>query len=196
MTLTLCTDLSPADWIAGSELPWNDLVTFGPAGFGAYARLRFLPDPVRSGQNENDAEGQEWRDEQLPRLFEVLATATTTPGDCYFAVWDGFARAVPRVTVAEAPKLEVPARDYWLFRGPLAEAGNWGAAAGWPGHYDLDDEEPAFVWPADRAWCVARDVDPHWAGIGGDAALIERLVADPRLDVVATEHGDAPLPYR
>jgi hypothetical protein len=43
---------------------------------------------------------------------------------------------------------------------------------------------------------VANDVDPHWAGIGADAALVEQLIADPRLDVIAADPaGDQPA-YR
>jgi hypothetical protein len=43
------------------------------------------------------------------------------------------------------------------------------------------------VWPADRTWCVAKDVDPHWAGIGADDDAIEPLLADPALDVVRAD---------
>ncbi|MBG0562503.1 hypothetical protein [Actinoplanes aureus] len=194
MTLHFCTDPAPADWIADSELPWEDLVTLGPGGFDAYARLRLLPDPVRPGMSENDAEAEDWRSEQLPRLFELLAAETTTPGDCYFCVWDGFGQS-DVVSDEWRPdpwydrKVQLPARAYWLFRGPLAEVGTWDSAAGWPGEVRLDDAEPAFVWPADRAWCFAFDVDPHWAGIGGDPGLIARLAADPRLDVVPTDRS-------
>jgi hypothetical protein len=39
-----------------SDRPWQQLVGFGPAGFPAYARLRFLPDPTYEGQSENDVE--------------------------------------------------------------------------------------------------------------------------------------------
>jgi hypothetical protein len=45
----------------------------------------------------------------------------------------------------------------------------------------------AFIWPADHAWCVANDVDPHWAGIGADVSATGQLLADPRLDVVAAD---------
>lgn len=91
MTLTCCWDLSAADWITRSDLRWEQLVGFGPAGFDAYARLRFLPDPARPGQSENDVVGQDSGTGQLPRLFEVLATThTATPDDCHFCVWEGF----------------------------------------------------------------------------------------------------------
>jgi hypothetical protein len=216
VTLTFCSDLAAADWIVHSDLPWPQLVTFGPAGFDAYARLRLLPDPVRPGHSENDAEA-DWRTDQLPRLFEVLATHTTTPDDCYFCVWEGVghaelvidddavyidaANATARLERADAqpglaperaaspsipdvPKVVVPNRAYWLFRGPLAEVGTWDTAQAWPGQHRLDEAEPAFVWPADHAWCFALDVDSHWAGIGGYTLLMNQLIADPRLDVV------------
>lgn len=46
MPLAVCSDLSPADWIVASDIPWTRLVTIGPAGFAAYARGRFIPDPI------------------------------------------------------------------------------------------------------------------------------------------------------
>lgn len=61
---------------------------------------------------------------------------------------------------------------------------------------DWDVPYPAFVWPADRAWCVAADVDPHWAGIGADTAAIDRLVADPHLDVVPADPREDQPCYR
>jgi hypothetical protein len=94
------------------------------------------------------------------------------------------------------PKVVVPHRAYWLFRGRLADVGAWDSARGWPRQFRLHGAEPAFAWPSDRAWCVASDVDPHWAGIGGQQALITRLTTDPRLDVVpADPTKDQPL-YR
>jgi hypothetical protein len=219
VTLTFCWDLLAADWIVHSDLPWQQLVGFGPAGFDAYARLRLLPDPVRPGQSENDVYA-DWRTDQLPTLFEVLATHTATPDDCYFCVWEGYGHAevaidddavyiddenagaqfvqagvrqglapapVASPSMPHLPKVVVPHRAYWLFRGPLADVGRWDSAQEWPGHHRLDEAEPAFIWPADHAWCVARDVDPHWAGIGGTPPLITRLMTDPRLDVVPAD---------
>jgi hypothetical protein len=229
VTLTFCAGLTPADWIAAGDLPWHQLVTFGPAGFDAYARLRLLPDPVRPGQSENDVEAEDWRSTQLPRLYEMLATHTTTPDDCYFCAWDGYCRAVPDAdeapylpadtaarldtpedarpglapqhdrgspSTAGAPKVVVPFRAYWLFRGPLAEVGTLGVAQGFPGPWLFDGPGPAFVWPADRAWCVAQDVDPHWAGIGGNPMMINQLVAAPTLDVVPADPAEAQPAYR
>lgn len=212
MALTPCSDLSPADWIVSSELEWQQLVGFGPAGFPAYARLRFLRDPDFPGQSLNEADSDRSDREQLRTLLEVLATHTRTPQDCYFCLWeghgdihggsavsvftgsdDGDPDAVPAVEpafppeVLDGPKVVVPARAYFLFQGQLHEADDWGAAPMWSGQPRLHMPEPAFVWPADHAWCVANDVDPHWAGIGADARVIDQLIADPRLDVVPAD---------
>jgi hypothetical protein len=228
MALTLCSDLSPADWLVASSLPSDRLVTFGPAGFEAYARLRFLPDPAYQGQSENDA----YSDDNPPAagvlrtLLRLLAAHTTTPDDCYCCLWEGWgdlygrnappdlgavirtkepadetqpAGWAPAPTPPAPPemaKVVVPTRAYYLFQGRLAEAGDWGAANPWPSPDRLHMPEPAFVWPADHAWCIANDVDPHWAGIGADKLVIDQLVADPRLDVVRANPDDPQPSYR
>jgi hypothetical protein len=222
VTLTFCRDVSAADWIVHGDLPWDQLVSFGPAGFDCYARLRFLPDPVRPGQSENDAE-HDGRPDQLPTLVELLGTHTATPDDCYFCVWDGFCDARPGIdaqatyidlesagalfrqtdaqpgyapfpkvssSTPQPPKVVVPNRAYWLFRGPLTDVGSWDAAQEWPADYRLGLVEPAFIWPPDHTWCVARDVDPHWAGIGGSTSLITSLMTDPRLDLVRADPAE------
>lgn len=77
--LTACSDVSPAGWIVASALPWQQLVEFGPSGFAAYARLRYLPDPPYQGQRENEAdvEGTWWEGrDQLAPLLQVLASHT------------------------------------------------------------------------------------------------------------------------
>ena len=71
--------------------------------------------------------------------------------------------------------------------GPLADAGGWGDEFC---SHPASPYEPAFVWPADHAWCVANDVDPHWAGIGSNATVIGQLVADTRLDAVAADPSE------
>ena len=48
--------------------------------------------------------------------------------------------------VIHNPRLHLPGRDYLLFRGPLAEAGQWGAAdlmPGWPRRIN----SPNLMWP-------------------------------------------------
>ncbi len=197
------------------ELPWQQLVNFGPARFQAYVRLRFLPDPAYEGQSENEVhvdEAAPTDTAQLRAVLETLAGHTSTPDDCYFCLWDGWGAVIwggdgvriadletgrvrrgPRIApafppaVLHGPKVVVPNRAYFLFRGPVSDLGDWGAAEEWPGQPRLGMPDPAFIWPADHAWCIANDVDPHWAGIGADVSAINRLLDDARLDVVPAD---------
>lgn len=212
-------------------------MAFGPSGFEAYARLRFLPDPAYPGQSENEVDRKGPPEHELLRTaLDLLSEHTRTPDDCYFCLWDGWgtdiegddgthamvfdraagppmtyrdppgasraaptrqqtAPAFPRSVLA-GPKVTIPARAYYLFRGPLAEFGDWGAADRRPGQPRESMPDPAFVWPADHAWCVAKDVDPHYAGIGADAMAIGGLLAHPALNVVVADPGVEQPDYR
>lgn len=211
VALIPCTDLSASAWIADSNQPWDKLVGFGPTGLPAYARLRFIPDPEHPGQSENAVElGPEHPSEAelLRSVHHTLARYTRTPDDCYFCLWDGWypdlygtgtagaghqGPAFSR-SLLDVPKVVVPNRAFYLFRGPLSDFGDWSEAEDFPGHTPLHMPNPAFVWPADHAWCVTNDVDPHWADIGAQASAIDQLIADARLDVVHADPDEQP-PY-
>lgn len=99
-----------------SRIPWERLVTFGPTGFQAYARVRFIPDPIHEGQREHEADLDSTPDEtdQWRALLQLLATETARPDDCYFGLWDGWglpesARRWP--TFAVPRDARIPARS-------------------------------------------------------------------------------------
>ncbi len=194
MPLAVWSDLSAADWIVTSDVPWNRLVTIGPSGFAAYARVRFIPDPVREGQRESEADLDATPDEvdQWRALLRLLAKGTADPDDCYFGLWDGWGFAEPArrwPTFGIPHDDERPLRSYFLFHGALREAEIWGwGAPADAGIWDRPEFSrggaPALVWPSDHTWCIAADIDPHWAGIGASAPGIERLIGDPLLDAV------------
>lgn len=199
MTLTRCSELSAAGWITASDQPWEQLVTFGPLGFPAYARLRFIPDPAYEGQSENDVDlddGAPSETALLRAVLEVLTQHTRTPDDCYFCLWDGWGSDAFPPSVLHGPKVAVPNRTYFLFHGATSELGDWGAAEMWPGRPRPGIPDPAFIWPADHAWCIANDIDPHFAGIGADTWAIDQLVADPRLDVLPADPCEDQPCYR
>ncbi|WP_430782397.1 hypothetical protein [Actinoplanes sp. G11-F43] len=164
----------------------------GPGGFAAYARLRYIPDPVFDGQSEADVDTGEDHPhdlDQARRALRLLAGHTGTPDDCFFAVWDGYSdiRLPPGQLLTG-----LAYRHVALLRGPLRAIEEWEA--------DFGDgfaiAPPAFVWPADHSWCFTSDVDPHFAGIGAGRAAIAALLADPGLDVVAADpDGEHPF-YR
>lgn len=184
---------SAADWISGSALPWQQLVGFGPAGFPAHARLRILPDPAHPGQSENDAKavpGVLAEAAMMHAATAILTAHTTTPDELYFCFWDGFGFAMP------GARVDVPNRSYFLYAGPVSANGVWDMAAKdqAPGQQWIPD--PAFIWPADRAWCLAKDVDPHWIGVGAGTDAVNELLADPRLDAVLADPAEWPPAYR
>jgi hypothetical protein len=195
MRLSYCSDISAADWLVRSATPSLQLITFGPAGFPAYARLRFIPDPTGPGQDETDAAVPDDHPPdiaQARRALHRLAPFTSTPQECYFCLWEGYSDAPLPPHVRRGPLVEIPHRRYALLRGALDDIGSWEADIG--GGANIDP--PAFVWPADHRWCFARDVDPHWAGIGAERAAVDVLVGDPELDVVPARPTDDQPRYR
>jgi hypothetical protein len=191
VALSVSSDTSAADWLVRSGTPGGQLITFGPAVFEAYARLRFIPDPVRRGQAEADAGiGPDHPSDfaQARRAVHRLAPFTATPQECFFCVWDGYSD-VELPSAGRSPLVDLPHRRYVLLRGSLPDIDDWERALGSFPPYP----PPAFVWPADHSWCFACDVDPHWAGIGAGRAAIEALLDDPDLDVVPAR-PDEPQP--
>ncbi|MDM7854247.1 hypothetical protein [Cellulomonas alba] len=199
MALAWSTDVSAADWLVAASRPFTPpwpaafrVITLGPPGYAAYARVRFIPDPVRPGQEEADTELAEDHPSdltQVERALGVLARFTTTPDDAWFCAWEGYSDTViPRV-VLEASMVDLAVRRYGLLRGALADVDGWSAAIG----ASRPACPPALVWPADRSWCLAADTDPHYGGVAGSAAAIEALLAEPGLDAVRAD-PDAPQP--
>ena len=132
-------------------------------------------------------------------LIGWLGPHTGTPDRCLFCMWDGWGwdtamyAALPGEPliplpdpvppeVRYGPRVRLPGRDYLLYTGPVDAAL---AFADSPG------QTPNLWWPADRAWCVASEVDLSWSYVGGSAELIEELIADPRLEALpaVTEHA-------
>ena len=192
-----CTDLAAAKWIAASGEHWWNLVTLGPPGFPAYARLRFIPDPDCEGQSENDTVRRDDTlpdDDQLRIAVGMLLQHAGSSADGYLLVWDGWGEDAFPEPALRTPRVVVPNREYYLCRVSLPDFVSGAVGDSWQAETDRPMPPPAFIWPSDRAWCITSDVDPHWAGIGAEEALIEKLLAEPRIDVVPVE-TDQKLPF-
>lgn len=161
MTIQYCNDVSAAAWIVQANIPWTQLVGFGPPDFPAYARLRFIPDPTKPGQKEADvniAYDHPTDMEQTQRALDHLRSFTATPEDCYFCVWEGHSDVHFRLSVLDGPMVTIPNRRYFLFHGSLTDLGSSNEI--YEGGAAYADLSPAFAWPADHSWCLASDVDP------------------------------------
>jgi hypothetical protein len=199
VTVRPCRDHTPAAWITDDRRPWHRLVTLGPSGFDAYARLLFLPDPAAPGQWEADVESENTAAREtnlLQRVIRELTPRTNGPEHLFFAVWDGWGfQPVDGPASAWSPVAE---RDYHLFSGASDDLGDqdaWSAAIHHPTSLAATAPDPAFVWPPDRAWCLTRDVDAHFATVAASAEVIDRLLTLPGLDLVPTSPDQDPPRY-
>jgi hypothetical protein len=124
----------------------------------------------------------------LAALCEVLAAHTTTPDECYFGVWEGYGRVGPGARFAA--HLDLPERTHLMFRGALSDVQEIGSRVG--GFFR--QESPSLMFPADRSWFVATEVDFDSTYLGGSQELVDAVVADQRLEawpVSATDPTDA-----
>jgi hypothetical protein len=156
----------PAQWLLRRDLDWWDLVRYGPPGFDVYVRIALADDADGA-----DREGEE------PALRAALATLvghTTTPASGYAAIWEGWTSPAPR-----APRVAIPNRVMLLFAGPVDELRDAPALA-WYGSAQGVYQEPHLVWPEDRAWCLACEVDEEieftvGCSVGASEALARAL---------------------
>lgn len=148
-----------ANWLLASDADWWDLVRYGPPGFDTYVRIAINPDP-HGTEHEGEARG-------LRLALGVLARYTSTPVVAYAAIWEGWTSLLP---IPTAPRVHIPNREMLLFTGPVdvmrdAPGLAWGDAETY--------QEPHLVWPKDRRWCVAFEVDEEiefTVGCSGEVA--------------------------
>lgn len=188
MAVERARDLAAARWLTQSGVPEELLVSAGPGGYEAYARLRLIPDPDRPDQLESEAvagTGGLSDIGKMRRALLSLATFTSTPESVYFGVWDGYSDVRLPPALSRGPLLKLASREYAVLHGRLEDIGGWERLLG-----TESDLPPALVWPEDRRWCVVCDVDAHWAGIAATREAVDRLRADDGLDVVVWRPED------
>jgi hypothetical protein len=177
---------------------WSGMPLHRDAQFHSVALPPVRPEAPAPWQSQGPEEGCLY----LPDA-EVLAGLarewTAMPRQCWFCVWDGygweattFARPgehsvrlpdpVP-TTVRSGPRVRLPHRDYLLYAGPVEAVTTIAPLS-------QSAQTPNLWWPADRAWCVATDIDLPWTYIGGPAGLIERILGDNRIEALPAGPGD------
>ncbi len=87
---------------------------------------------------------------------------------------------IPR-QVRGGPRVRLPGRDYFLYTGGLDSA---------LAFVDPEQQTPNLWWPADRAWCLASELDLAWTYIGGSRELIDHIVGDDRIEAWPAEPTD------
>jgi hypothetical protein len=190
--------IAPAQWIAGACLgEWGTVGALVPNQYPLVLRLR-APD---SGIPDWWAA---YRD-LFGIVASVGKRHTASPDRAWFAVWDGHGFANARTYVSrspldnersrtldpersrlrddderrntairselrQVPRFELPDRTYYLLAGALSAATRLAR----PGS-TVDWQHPDLIWPDDRRWFVATDIDIWSLYVGGDHDFIAEL---------------------
>jgi hypothetical protein len=118
-------------------------------------------------------------------LVELLRAHMPTGGPCWCCIWEGWGwvyRVVhpPRWRV-DSPRVHLPGRDYVIYSGPIDDA---------LAFVESERQTPNLFWPKDRSWCVATEIDYTSTYVGGSRALIDRILADHRIEALPAELTD------
>ena len=84
----------------------------------------------------------------------------------------------PRRLVARRPRLALPQRTYLLHAGPLARALELGRS-------------PNLLWPADRSWFLASEIDFDSTLVGGSRDLAAAILGDPQIEAARVREDDS-----
>ena len=217
--LDIARDVSVGDWIRDSLDPWVTFsefpVTVGiviPKGFESYVLVRHTGTGDHHGGLGN---------ETLGTLVEILSKFTTTPEECFHALWDGYGwmhqgsvAALRRLRhpklhrfirpisirfgarrfrrrirtqvqsldhleshtlpegIMKAERFKLPNREYLLMRGPVFGANN----IGWTFSDSFQSQSPNLLWPRDRSWIMATEIDFSVTLIGGSESLVATIL--------------------
>jgi hypothetical protein len=110
-----------------------------------------------------------------------------------------------RDAARHGPWLEWPGREFLLFETSLAEFSDpaWIRGAGLGATSVDDGVAPQLLWPADRAWVVASEIDWDSTIVAGRRELIAAVLADPAFEAFEVDEradltwdGDALNPPR
>lgn len=179
MTYEPLHDAEPAEWFATADVdPWAK-IDCGPPGFEEYVRVFFI----------NVDERPDFAEPAMPALIDALTPHTGTPEVCFVALWEGYGAD----TLPPGPTFEIfddaphdwPIRKYVLLAAPLARLFV-------PGTFQPGEtlfEEAHALWPADRSWFIAADVDPEWCTVGTTHVVAAELLADPRFETELVPYG-------
>jgi hypothetical protein len=176
--------------IAHPEMQWHAIV-------GSYDPTNFTDKRWPGG----DPGRGELDDEDLDVLCRFLADHTGTPDSVYFGmstIHSGVIEEWP-----DAPQHEQTHRQWVILKGPLAAVDQitlssrhgfsfvfYSAGHGPPPDEPAERslrEAPSLIWPEDRAWFVASEVDFDSTLVGGSRALIDALLAASELEALEVD---------
>ncbi len=76
------------------------------------------------------------------------------------------------VGIMKSERFKLPNREYLLMRGPLSEA----KKIGWTFSESFQSQSPNLLWPRDRGWILATEIDFNVTLIGGSESLVAAIL--------------------
>jgi hypothetical protein len=174
---------------------------------------------------KDEGRGDDWRAEEgslieleAEALGSLLSGHTSTPLDCWFAMWSGWGDLseassgalyrVPEGTIADLRTRWRSRLESWRARREasrlktfplLGRSGRsyllFHGAVDDAARFDLGHrfQSPALWWPQDRSWFVHTEIDGTSTYVGGSRSLIGRLVGEQILESFEVDAEDPAL---
>jgi len=155
-----------------SQMQWHSIATFNNSDTHFNDMLNGLIEPYSGHLPERQAKA----------LIDILSQYTSTPENCYLAIWDGW-NATPLEKLRDQTAcFQLWNRNYYLVKGDIAAAVNCISS--------FSPAAPGIWWPEDRTWCVATEVDMMWTYVGGTECCIDKILMDARLEALRAAPDD------
>lgn len=74
--------------------------------------------------------------------------------------------------IMKAERFKLPNREYLLMHGPISEANK----IGWTFSDSFQSQSPNLLWPRDRSWIMATEIDFSVTLIGGSESLVATIL--------------------
>lgn len=195
----------PATNADGISIRWSDVATALGREMHALVQWHALV----GSANPDDLADSEWSGgapergdlspEILRPLCALLEQYMSCPEHCFFGLWTGWTSVTFRAYWKNAevpggvgpirsgddiagPRFALPpeaGRDYVLLTGPLSAATEIAESDETIG---LAPTSPNLIWPADRSWFLASDIDFDSTLVGGSDALVESIVKSSEIE--------------
>lgn len=202
-------DVSGADWVAARLLPWRipagvPVGAVVPTGFASVVRV-FHPAAGRTWADVAATTGRtmhalaQWcgifpqftgssrssdidpEEGSVPKsTLGAILDHCPADGDVTYAVWCGFGSW----RLDEEPPTARVGRDCFLFAAPKAPIVHW------PGMESSWEQSANVIWPADRSWCIATEIDYDSTLVAGPRSVTEAILGDERLEAYEVGYED------
>lgn len=191
-------DASAALWIAPALGSFGTVGGLVPAGYERYLLLDY---------RSSEPVGFEGECRLFEQLAAVLATQTSTPDHCWFAIWEGYGFDTSMTLLAAQPRDDEERREFERERQRLRDDdirrnSAIRSALGKLPSFDLPGRRyylvggaitaasrierpdgrfplpPDLWWPQDRRWFVGGDTDLDWCYVACSDRLASRVGAE------------------